>query len=68
MFLSASMMLDWLGDRFGDPNCCAAARSLEFAVVQALIHRITTPDLGGDYTTQQVADAVAEGIPSGVVQ
>ena len=68
MFLSASMMLDWLGDRFGDPNCRAAARSLEFAVVQALIHRITTPDLGGDYTTQQVADAVAEGIPSGVVQ
>jgi 3-isopropylmalate dehydrogenase len=68
MLLSASMMLDWLGDRFGDSNCRAAARSLEFAVIQALTHRITTPDLGGNYTTQQVAEAVVEKIPSEVVQ
>jgi 3-isopropylmalate dehydrogenase len=68
MLLSASMMLDWLGDRFGDTNCSAAARSLEFAVIQALIDRITTPDLGGKHTTQQVAEAVAERVPSEVIQ
>jgi 3-isopropylmalate dehydrogenase len=68
MLLSASMMLDWLGERFGDSSCRAAARSLEFAVVQALTQRITTPDLGGNYTTQQVAEAVAERIPSEAVQ
>ena len=68
MLLSASMMLDWLGDRFGDPNYRAAARSLEIGVIQTLTHRITTPDLGGNCTTQQVAEAVAERIPLRVVQ
>jgi 3-isopropylmalate dehydrogenase len=68
MLLSASMMLDWLGDRFGDSDCSAAARSLEVAVIQALTDRITTPDLGGNYTTQQVADAVAERLPQDVIQ
>jgi 3-isopropylmalate dehydrogenase len=68
MLLSASMMLDWLGDRFSDPNCNAAARSLEAGVIQALADRITTPDLGGSYTTQQVAEAVARRIPTEVIQ
>jgi isocitrate/isopropylmalate dehydrogenase len=30
--------------------------------VKSLTDRITTPDLGGKYTTQQVATAVAERI------
>jgi 3-isopropylmalate dehydrogenase len=68
MILSASMMLDWLGDRFGDSCCSAAARSLEVAVIQALTDRITTPDLGGSYKTQQVADAVGEKIAQEVLQ
>lgn len=68
MLLSASMMLDWLGDKFGDSNCSAAARSLEAAVIQTMADRITTPDLGGSYTTEQVADAVAERIRLEVIQ
>jgi 3-isopropylmalate dehydrogenase len=68
MLLSASMMLDWLGERFGDSKCRAAARALESAVTQALTQRITTPDLGGKYTTQQVAEAVAQRIASEVIQ
>jgi 3-isopropylmalate dehydrogenase len=62
MLRSASMMLDWLGDRSDDSNCSAAARSLEGAVIRTLIDRITTPDLGGNYTTEQVAEAVSERI------
>lgn len=68
MILSASMMIDWLGDKFGDANCSAAARSVEAAVVQALADGVTTPDLGGKYTTQQVAEAVVKRIPLEVTQ
>jgi 3-isopropylmalate dehydrogenase len=67
MLLSASMMIEWLGDKFGDSNCITGARTLEAAVIQALADRITTPDLGGNYTTQQVAGAVAERIPLEVI-
>ena len=62
MLLSASMMLDWLGEKFGDSGYRAAAHSLEVATMKALTERITTPDLGGNCTTQQVAAAVAERI------
>jgi 3-isopropylmalate dehydrogenase len=68
MLLSASMMLDWLGDRFGDSNCSVAAHSLEVAVIQTLTDGINTPDLGGNYTTRQVADAVAERVRREVIQ
>lgn len=68
MLLSASMMLDWLGDKFHDSNCNTAAHSLEAGVMQALADRITTPDLGGSYTTRQVAEAVAARIVRKVIQ
>jgi len=68
MLLSAGMMLDWLGEKFGDSNCLAAAGSLETAVVRVLSDRVTTPDLGGNYTTNQVADAVARKISLEVIR
>ena len=68
MLLSASMMLDWLGERFNDRNCAAAARTLETAVIGVLSDRVTTPDLGGNYTTNQVAEAVAARIGVEVVR
>lgn len=68
MLLSASMMLDWLGEKFDDPTCGAAARSLVAAVVQVLTDRVNTPDLGGSCTTDQVAEAVAEKMSPGVVR
>jgi len=68
MLLSAGMMLDWLGEKFGDSNSLAAAGSLQTAVVRVLADRVTTPDLGGNCTTDQVADAVARKIPLEVVR
>jgi isocitrate/isopropylmalate dehydrogenase len=56
------MMLDWLGEKSGESNYKAAAHSLEAATMKTLADRITTPDLGGNYSTQQVATAVAERI------
>jgi len=67
MLLSASMMIEWLGERFGDTNCISGAHRLEAATIETLADRITTPDLGGNYTTQQVAAAVAERIPLEVI-
>ncbi len=67
MLLSAGMMLDWLGEKFCDRDCVGAARSLEAAVAKALSDRVTTPDLGGNYTTHQVAEAVAARIPAEVI-
>jgi 3-isopropylmalate dehydrogenase len=68
MLLSACMMLEWLGEKFDDAECSAAGRSVETAVIQALADRIVTPDLGGNYSTQQVAEAVAERIPLEVIR
>lgn len=59
VLLSASMMLDWLGEKFGDSGCSLAARALEGAVIRSLEDRVTTPDLGGSHTTAQVAAAIA---------
>jgi 3-isopropylmalate dehydrogenase len=68
MLLSASMMLDYLSGRFSDPRCAEAARALESAVTRTLSDGVTTPDLGGKHTTDQVADAVADRIVAGMIR
>ncbi len=58
--LSASMMLDWLGDKHDDDICIQAAVRLEQAVAMLLAQGETlTADLGGMASTSDVADAVA---------
>ena len=59
--LSAAMMLDWLGDRHGDNVSLDAAVALENAVADLLADGTTlTPDLGGNASTSQVAEAVCQ--------
>ncbi len=61
--LSASMMLDWLGHRHDDTSCRETAVIIERAVAQVLeAGLVRTPDLGGDATTMQVAEAVANEV------
>jgi len=56
MILSASMMLEWLGE-------ADIAKSIEDAVIEVLEDAGTlTPDLGGQATTEQVAAAIEEKI------
>lgn len=63
--LSAAMMLDWLGDKHGNQTFARAAVDLEAAVAQLLrAGEILTPDLGGDASTTDVANAVAEILES----
>lgn len=51
--LSAKMMLEWYGEK-------QKAEAIQQAVEKTLASGITTPDLGGKHSTQEVAKAVAE--------
>lgn len=61
MFLSAAMMLDWLGDERGDANLNAAGDRLEQAVRAVLADgTVKTRDLGGSASTDAISQAVAD--------
>lgn len=61
--LSASMMLDWLGERYDDEQCTAAAAAIEQGVASVLRERqVRTRDLGGQASTTDLAEAIAEAV------
>ena len=63
--LSAAMMLDWLGDRHSNEACAKAAVALEAAVARLLLAgEVLTPDLGGEASTTDVANTVAQILES----
>ena len=56
-------MLDWLGERHGDPAARVAGQRVEAAVARALAAGdILTPDLGGTAGTRAVGDAVLRAL------
>ncbi len=65
MILSSRMMLDWLGEKYDDQECVAAAQAIEDAVTETLRKGITIPDFGGNAKTLEMADAMAEEILKG---
>ena len=63
--LSAAMMLDWLGDKHDDSTCTKAAATVEEAVATVLKNEeVKTREFGGNATTTEVAQAVADTIDS----
>jgi len=59
MFLSAAMMLDWLGERHGDPKLSEAARALEDAVAAVFRERLVRPfEFGGSSGTREITHSV----------
>jgi 3-isopropylmalate dehydrogenase len=62
MILAAKMMLDWLGERYNDTRCAAAATAIENSVVTTLRNGITVPDFGGNATTMGMAEAIAAAL------
>ena len=61
MFLSAALMLDWLGRRNGRDHCTIAARALERAVDLAFASGgVRTAELGGRSGTADVTRAVID--------
>ena len=58
--LSAAMMLDWLGERHGDPRSTEAGAAIEATVSRLLAEgRLRTADQGGTATTSEVAERVS---------
>ena len=63
MVLSAAMMLEWLGEKHGLAAAEQAAIALETAVSDVLAAGcVKTPDLGGQASTDEMADAVLEAV------
>ena len=61
MFLSAAMMLEWLGDEYDVSACVDAARLVRYAVDDAFhSHGIVPRELGGHSGTQDIVAAVHE--------
>ena len=56
---AARLMLEYLGHRYGDQELSEASKALDKAVERVLVEdRILTPDLGGNASTMDVAEAV----------
>ena len=67
--LSAGMMLDWLGHRHNDKNCSHAALLVQNAVEKVLSEKQwLTPDIGGNSSTMECAEAVASGLSSAATE
>ena len=62
MILAAKMMLDWLGERYGDEKCLKAAQAIEYGVVKTLESGPTVPDCGGNATTIGMAEGIAAAL------
>ena len=66
MFLSAAMMLDWLGRRTDDEAARRASRWIEGAVAAVLRDGSgLTGDLGGAASTAEAGDAVLRALEVG---
>lgn len=60
MILASKMMLEWLGEKHKDDSCSNAAGAIETAVSNAIRNGSTIPDFGGQLTTLEMADAIAD--------
>ena len=64
MILSARMMLDWLALNNNDSKCIVAAQKIETAVIKVLVKGIKTQDIGGNYRTDDVTNAILDELIS----
>jgi 3-isopropylmalate dehydrogenase len=62
MILASKMMLEWLGEKYGDKRCLEATNAVEIGVSEALREGLTVPDFGGSLTTIEMGEAVAKEI------
>lgn len=62
MFLSAAMMLEWLGEQHDDALCTTVSQHIQTAVETVLADGPWTPDLGGGAGTKDVLDGVISAL------
>ncbi|KAL6406475.1 3-isopropylmalate dehydrogenase [Ilyonectria robusta] len=58
MWLSAVMMLDWLGETRGDDKCLEASKHLQQVIEKQLADGPKTRDIGGNATTTEVTQCL----------
>jgi len=69
MFLSAAMMLEWLGNRFEANSCIEASRRLNKAIEYGFASgKIKPMEFGGPHGTAAVRDTVISLIAENVIQ
>jgi 3-isopropylmalate dehydrogenase len=68
MFLSAAMMLDWLAERYQEPQLEIRARLIEGAVEVALGSRVIPMELGGTADCADVTRAVIAALPEAMAK
>jgi 3-isopropylmalate dehydrogenase len=66
MILSTALLLEWLGRKHDDFATAAAGRALELAVDDVLADGVSTPDLGGTATTDELTDSVVAALATTV--
>jgi len=62
MILTSKMMIEWLGQKYGDKKCMEAAQAIDLGVAEAIRKALTAPDLGGSLTTIEMGEAIAKEI------
>ena len=66
MFLSAAMMLEWLGDRHGVEACSRAAAELTLAIERAFADGTLVPtECGGTAGTHEITEPVRRELEDG---
>ena len=58
--ISASMMFDWLADRYEDPKLGEVARLIEQNVLMSMEEGFVTPDMKGNASCSGYGDHIAE--------
>jgi 3-isopropylmalate dehydrogenase len=63
MIMSGQMLLAWLGHKHQRLSAVHAADAIERAMVRIIeTGKVLTPDLGGNASTQEMGDAVADAV------
>lgn len=62
MILASKMMMEWLGEKYGDQACIKAAEIIEAGIIEALRKKKAVPDLGGNLKTLEMGEAISEEI------
>lgn len=60
LMISASMMFDWLADRYQDPKLSEVSRLIEQNVLKAMEEGFVTPDMKGTASCSGYGDHIAE--------
>lgn len=59
LILSTALLLDWLGDRHGEPRLAEAGQAIQDAIAIAVRDKAVTRDLGGTLGTDAAGKAIA---------